>query len=117
MTAHMGTIQKRMHSLAKRSGHLPITRLSFACYGISRRSGAARLPNAAAKSASRLPEPTVVGTILTMRIAMPHNSDNSNSDADPFIGQQLGDYVIQNLLGQGGMARVYKGVDPNLNRI
>lgn len=31
-------------------------------------------------------------------------------------GQQLGDYVIEKLLGQGGMAQVYKAVDPNLNR-
>jgi serine/threonine protein kinase len=31
-------------------------------------------------------------------------------------GQQLGDYVIEHLLGQGGMAQVYKAVDPNLNR-
>ncbi len=36
---------------------------------------------------------------------------------DPLIGQQLGDYVIENLLGQGGMARVYRAVDPNLNRV
>jgi serine/threonine-protein kinase len=35
---------------------------------------------------------------------------------DPFIGQQFGDYVIEALLGQGGMARVYRAVDPNLNR-
>lgn len=32
-------------------------------------------------------------------------------------GQQLGDYVIEKLLGQGGMAQVYKAVDPNLNRV
>lgn len=36
---------------------------------------------------------------------------------DPFIGQQFGDYVIEALLGKGGMARVYRGVDPNLNRV
>jgi len=35
---------------------------------------------------------------------------------DPFIGQKLGDYIIEALLGQGGMARVYRAVDPNLNR-
>lgn len=32
------------------------------------------------------------------------------------VGQQIGDYVIEGLLGQGGMAQVYKAVDPNLNR-
>jgi serine/threonine-protein kinase len=32
-------------------------------------------------------------------------------------GQQFGDYVIEGILGQGGMAQVYKAVDPNLNRL
>ncbi|MEO8393677.1 MAG: serine/threonine protein kinase, partial [Chloroflexota bacterium] len=36
---------------------------------------------------------------------------------DPLIGQKLGDYMIEALLGQGGMARVYRAVDPNLDRI
>lgn len=36
---------------------------------------------------------------------------------DPLIGQQLGDYLVQEMLGQGGMARVYRAVDPNLNRV
>src|SRR5258708_10266408 len=36
---------------------------------------------------------------------------------DPFIGQQFGDYVIQTLLGKGGMARVYRAHDPNLDRV
>ena len=35
---------------------------------------------------------------------------------DQLIGQQLGDYVIQGILGHGGMARVYKGYDVQLNR-
>ncbi len=35
---------------------------------------------------------------------------------DPLIGQQLGDYSIVSLLGRGGMARVYKGFDPKLER-
>src|SRR5262245_34461927 len=36
---------------------------------------------------------------------------------DTLIGQQLGDYVIEKLLGQGGMARVYRAVDPRLDRV
>jgi serine/threonine protein kinase len=36
--------------------------------------------------------------------------------SDPLIGKQFGDYVIQGLLGRGGMARVYKGYDERLMR-
>lgn len=35
---------------------------------------------------------------------------------DPLIGKQLGDYLIQVVLGTGGMARVYRGYDDNLER-
>ncbi len=35
---------------------------------------------------------------------------------DPLIGQKLGDYVIQEAIGSGGMARVYKGYDEKLDR-
>ncbi len=38
------------------------------------------------------------------------------SSNDPLIGKQLGDYKIIGLLGQGGMARVYRGFDSNLDR-
>ncbi len=40
----------------------------------------------------------------------------ANSVQDPLIGRQFGDYVIQALLGKGGMARVYRALDPNLGR-
>src|SRR5215470_4614903 len=36
--------------------------------------------------------------------------------SDPLLGKQLGDYVVQSLLGRGGMARVYKGYDDRLQR-
>jgi serine/threonine protein kinase len=35
---------------------------------------------------------------------------------DPLIGQQLGNFRIQKLIGQGGMAQVYYGWDENLER-
>jgi serine/threonine protein kinase len=35
---------------------------------------------------------------------------------DSLIGRRLGDYVIQELLGRGGMARVYRGYDERLQR-
>jgi hypothetical protein len=35
-----------------------------------------------------------------------------------WVGQTLGDrYVVEDLLGQGGMSTVYKATDPNLNRV
>ncbi len=36
--------------------------------------------------------------------------------SDPIIGKKLGDYLIVDILGQGGMARVYRGLDKKLNR-
>ncbi|MBN2472864.1 MAG: serine/threonine protein kinase [Anaerolineae bacterium] len=36
---------------------------------------------------------------------------------DPLIGTRLGDYTLQELLGRGGMARVYRGLDENLGRL
>lgn len=35
---------------------------------------------------------------------------------DPLIGKRLGDYLIESVLGTGGMARVYRGYDDNLDR-
>ena len=38
------------------------------------------------------------------------------STSDPHIGKRLGDYLIEGVLGTGGMARVYRGYDDNLDR-
>jgi eukaryotic-like serine/threonine-protein kinase len=35
---------------------------------------------------------------------------------DPLLGIQLDEYRLDSLLGQGGMARVYRGIDVNLDR-
>jgi serine/threonine protein kinase len=35
---------------------------------------------------------------------------------DPLLNKKLGDYTIQKLLGRGGMSRVYRGYDENLDR-
>jgi serine/threonine protein kinase len=37
-------------------------------------------------------------------------------EADPLIGQRLGNYLVQRLIGRGGMARVYEGCDEKLGR-
>lgn len=42
--------------------------------------------------------------------------DTSMSMTDPLIGKKLGDYNIEGVLGTGGMARVYRGYDDNLDR-
>ncbi|HRQ41403.1 MAG TPA: serine/threonine-protein kinase [Chloroflexota bacterium] len=36
--------------------------------------------------------------------------------SDPLIGAQLDEYRLESLLGQGGMARVYRGLDTGLHR-
>src|SRR5512145_2683860 len=36
--------------------------------------------------------------------------------ADSLIGRRLDEYRLETLLGQGGMARVYRGLDVRLNR-
>lgn len=38
------------------------------------------------------------------------------SNTDPLTGRRLGDYLIEGLLGTGGMARVYRGYDEQLDR-
>jgi serine/threonine protein kinase len=38
------------------------------------------------------------------------------SRSDPLIGTRLGDYTIKALIGRGGMARVYEGLDDRLGR-
>jgi serine/threonine protein kinase len=35
---------------------------------------------------------------------------------DPLIGKKLGDYVVQELIARGGMAAVYKGVQPVIGK-
>lgn len=47
---------------------------------------------------------------------MTASQKNAEQTADPLIGTRLGDYEIRRLIGRGGMARVYEGYDPNLDR-
>ncbi len=44
------------------------------------------------------------------------NKNNNSDKPDALIGQRLGDYTIQGLIGRGGMARVYEGYDEKLGR-
>ena len=36
--------------------------------------------------------------------------------ADPLIGQRAGDYVIEQLIGHGGMGLVYRGIHPEISK-
>ncbi|MCS6872197.1 MAG: protein kinase [Anaerolineae bacterium] len=47
---------------------------------------------------------------------MAASQKNAEQTADPLIGTRLGDYEIRRLIARGGMARVYEGYDPNLER-
>jgi serine/threonine protein kinase len=35
---------------------------------------------------------------------------------DPLLGQQLGNYRVERVIGRGGMAQVYYGLDVKLHR-
>jgi serine/threonine protein kinase len=41
---------------------------------------------------------------------------NKLEKVDPLVGERLGDYTIQTLIGRGGMAKVYEGYDEKLGR-
>src|SRR5258708_27994964 len=49
---------------------------------------------------------------MTEQFNEPDNSEKS----DPMIGARLGDYTVYALIGRGGMARVYEGLDEKLGR-
>src|SRR4051794_12623297 len=38
------------------------------------------------------------------------------AEADLLIGQRLGSYIVQDLIGRGGMSQVYEGSDERLRR-
>ncbi len=52
------------------------------------------------------------GETMTEQFNEPDNSEKS----DPMIGARLGDYTVYALIGRGGMARVYEGLDEKLGR-
>jgi serine/threonine protein kinase len=59
------------------------------------------------------PAPAIV--LPSSRPAVFRRSDGGDA-ADPLIGARLGSYHVEALLGQGGMARIYRGRDRTLRR-
>jgi serine/threonine protein kinase len=58
----------------------------------------------------------MIGILALLRSIVILPEKRFMSISDSLIGKQLGDYTIKSLLGQGGMARVYRGYDERLDR-
>ncbi len=74
----------------------------------------ALLPADRTEQVTRQPSPAFVEQIG--QIAHPEGECRASPGQDSLIGQQLDEYRIDRLLGKGGMARVYVGIDVRLNR-
>ncbi len=62
------------------------------------------------------PEHPAASTAGRPEVAPAQPTPVSEVAAEDLIGQQLDEYRLEALLGQGGMARVYRGLDVRLNR-
>src|SRR5215207_3309087 len=54
--------------------------------------------------------------IVRNDVTLTHLEQAHMSQQDSLLGKQLNEYRLEKLLGQGGMARVYRAIDTQLKR-
>ena len=81
----------------------------------------AKHPAKCPKCGGRLDYESAAGDFLVCpgcqaRLRLPGRPQQAALPKDPLIGQSLGEFVVESLLGRGGMGAVYRGRQPSLGR-